>query len=66
MNTENAELLHQHWEPEPGYPETGTIDGREIRLADVESTLPSAQWPNVVVEHPKLGTVRPWRGLWGF
>lgn len=66
MDADDAKLLHRHWEPEAGYPEVGTIDGREIRLADVERDLPMEQWPSVVVEHPKFGKVRPWRGLYGF
>ena len=68
MSQEEAKLLNRHWEPERGevWPEFGELDGRPVRLADVEETLPMKDWPNVVVEHPELGSVRPWRGLLGF
>lgn len=59
----------QHWEPDEGWeawPEFGTAGRNRVRLRDVETSLPAEDWPNVVVDHPTRGKLRPWRGLFGF
>lgn len=52
-----GDKLPAHW------PEFGTHKGRQIRLADVEATLPPVEWDNVAVEVEPGTTIRPWRGL---
>lgn len=66
IGKEAAMALHRHWEPGPDDPEFGELDGKPVRLVDVEDTVPVEMWPNVVVDRPGVGRVRPWRGLWGF
>lgn len=65
IGKEAAKTLHKHWEPEPGDPEFGELDGERVRLADVEDTLPVTRWPDIIVIRDGEKT-RPWRGLWGF
>ncbi|HEU4409315.1 MAG TPA: hypothetical protein VFS43_28915 [Polyangiaceae bacterium] len=56
-------VVHGSLMPLPAdWPEFGELDGRRVRLADVESTLPQPEWANVVAVldgRPR----RPWRGV---
>lgn len=61
-----ARRAGRHWEPLPTDPEYGVLDGRPVRLADVEREVPVHRWPDVGVQRPGVGLIRPWRGLWGF
>jgi hypothetical protein len=66
IGKEAAKGLNKHWERGPGDPDIGELDGEQVRLDDVEDTIHPSRWPNVVVDRPGVGKVRPWRGLWGF
>jgi hypothetical protein len=45
------------------WPATGTLEGKPVDLATVESTLPYDRWGDVVVDVPGEGKRRPWRGV---
>lgn len=66
MSKEEAKLLNCHWEREPGDPEFGELDGKPVRLDDVEETLPMDVWPNVWMTDARGVRRRPWRNLHGF
>ena len=66
MSKEEAKLLNCHLELGPEYPEFGELDGKPVRLDDVEDTLPMDVWPNVWIALPSGIRTRPWRNLPGF
>ncbi len=66
MVSKEAERLNRHWEREPGDAEFGELDGAEVRVDDVEATVPMDRWPDVFVLLASGVRSRPWRGLLGF